>query len=143
MIRYWLILVTALLATLANAQQVNLYDSEGEAAAYIDYEEDATIYLWDGSPVAFIGKDGSDVCIFGFDRSFLGWYENGVVFDKDGYMVGSRKDALNMFYRMERFKGFTQLAPIRPITPFTPLKPFWKNQWSDASLTEFLYLGAK
>ncbi len=143
MIRYALFLFLAVLSHCALAQQVSLYDSEGEAVAYIDYEEDATIYLWNGSPVAFIAKDGSDVCIFGFDRSFLGWYENGVVYDKEGYTVGSRKDALNMFYRMEPFKGFAKLAPLRPITPFTPLKPFWKNQWSDATLTEFLYLGGK
>lgn len=41
------------LTTTVNAQQISLYDSEGEARAYIDYDEEATIFMWDGTPVAF------------------------------------------------------------------------------------------
>ena len=32
------------LTTTVNAQQISLYDSEGEARAYIDYDEEATIF---------------------------------------------------------------------------------------------------
>ena len=46
------------LTTTVNAQQISLYDSEGEARAYIDYDEEATIFMWDGTPVAFVEKDG-------------------------------------------------------------------------------------
>ena len=31
-----------------SAQEVTLFDSEGEAIAYIDYSEDETIFLWNG-----------------------------------------------------------------------------------------------
>jgi hypothetical protein len=128
----------------AFAQQVNLYDDRGNVVAYIDYEEGRTIYMWDGTPVAFLARDGQDTGIFGFNRTFLGWYEEGVILDKEGYTVGSRKDALYQFYsEWLPFKGFQQIAPIQPITPFTPLKPFPQNRWSDMSLGEFLRQGEK
>ena len=79
------------LTTTVNAQQISLYDSEGEARAYIDYDEEATIFMWDGTPVAFVEKDGRDLCVFGFNGSFLGWYEDGVIYDKKGYAVGAKE----------------------------------------------------
>jgi hypothetical protein len=131
-----------LLSLNAIAQQVNLYDDRGDVVAYIDYDEGRTIYMWDGTPVAFLARDGQDTGIFGFNRTFLGWYEEGVILDKEGYTVGSRKDALYQFYsEWLPFKGFQQIAPIQPITPFTPLKPFPKNQWANISLGEFLRQG--
>ena len=54
------------MTTTVNAQQISLYDSEGEARAYIDYDEEATIFMWDGTLVAFVEKDGRDLCVFWF-----------------------------------------------------------------------------
>jgi hypothetical protein len=136
------ILVILTVSTLS-AQQVSLYDSDGEARAYIDYDEDATIFMWDGTPVAFVEKDGSDLCVFGFNRSFLGWYEDGIIYDKKGYAVGARKGAVSMITKIERIKGIQKITPIRPITPITPIQPILKSSWSNTSLTEFLYFGKK
>lgn len=139
-----LILMTLLSFTLVvNAQQTSLFDSEGEARAYIDYEEDATIFMWDGTPVAFLKKDGSDICVFGFNGSFMGWYEDGIIYDKNGYAVGARKGATNMMTKMERMKSMQKMTPMRPMTPMTPIQPMWKSSWSNTSLTEFLYFGKK
>jgi hypothetical protein len=123
------------------AQQVSLYGSDGEATAYIDYNKEATIFLWDGTPVAFITSDRIDICVFGFNGRFLGWYDNGILYDKNGYAVGARKDATNMVTKLERIKGIQKITPIRPILPMTPIKPMWKNYWSNTSLLEFLYYG--
>lgn len=131
------------LTTTVNAQQISLYDSEGEARAYIDYDEEATIFMWDGTPVAFVEKDGRDLCVFGFNGSFLGWYEDGILYDKKGYAVGARKGAVSMITKIERIKGIQKITPIRPITPITPIQPILKNSWSNTSLTEFLYYGKK
>lgn len=131
------------LTTTVNAQQISLYDSEGEARAYIDYDEDATIFLWDGTPVAFIEKDGSDLCVFGFNGSFMGWYEDGIIYDKKGYAVGARKGAVSMMTKMEKMKSMQKMTPMRPMTPMTPMQPMWKSSWSNTSLTEFLYYGKK
>ena len=139
-----LTLIAIISLTIAvNAQEVSLYDSEGEAVAYIDFEEDATIFLWEGTPVAFLEKDGQDVCVFGFNGSFLGWYEDGIIYDKNGYAVGARDGAVNMITKIERIKGIQSITPIRPITPMTPMKPMWSSRWSSTSLTKFLYSGKK
>jgi hypothetical protein len=139
-----LTIMTLLSFTLAvNAQQISLFDSEGEARAYIDYDEDATIFMWDGTPVAFLEKDRSDICVFGFNGSFMGWYEDGIIYDKKGYAVGARKGSTNMMTKMERMKSMQKMTPMRPMTPMTPMTPMWKSSWSSTSLTEFLYFGKK
>jgi len=134
-------LIMVLFVTLANAQQVSLYDSDGDARAYIDFEEDATIILWDGTPVAFLENERSDISVFGFNGRFLGWFEDGIIYDKDGYAVGAREGAINMMTKMERMKSMKKMTPIRPMTPMTPMKPMWKNSWSSTSLAEFLFYG--
>ena len=137
------LVLTVLTVSTLSAQQISLYDSDGEARAYIDYGKEATIFMWDGTPAAFIKKDGRDLCVFGFNGSFLGWYEEGIIYDKKGYAVGARKGAVNMVTKIERVKGVQRITPIRPITPITPIQPIWKGSWSNTSLTEFLYYGKK
>lgn len=126
-----------------NAQQISLYDSEGEARAYIDFDKNGTIYMWDGTPVAFINNDGRDLCVIGFNGKFLGWYIEGIIYDKKGYAVGARKGAVNIITKIEKIKGIQRITPIRPIVPISPIKPILGNNWSNTSLTEFLFYGKK
>jgi hypothetical protein len=135
------LLVFFLGLTNLSAQEVTLFDSDGAARAYIDYSEDATIFLWNGTPVAFLENDGGDMCVFGFNGNFLGWYEDGIVYDKRGNAVGAREGAVNMITQIEPIKSIQQITPIRPITPITPIQPIWSSSWSSTSLTEFLYSG--
>lgn len=131
-------------STISHAQQISLYDNDGEARAYIDFGEDATIFMWDGTPVAFLEKDGDDICVLGFNGSFLGWYEDGILYDKKGYIVGARKDKINFFTGIEEIKGIQRITPIRPIiTQVTLVQPVLLSSWSTTSLTEFLYFGNK
>tara|TARA_R110001583_G_C5602643_1_gene404631 strand:+ start:62 stop:496 length:435 start_codon:yes stop_codon:yes gene_type:complete len=138
------IIISTLLLFIAfqiKAQEVTLFDSNGDARAYIDYDEDATIYLWNGKSVAFLENDGTDMCVFGFNGKFLGWYEEGIIRDKNGNAVGARKGAINMVTTIEPIKSIQEITPIKPITPITPIKPIYSNSWSSESLTEFLYSG--
>ena len=123
------------------AQEVTLFDSEGNARAYIDYDDEATIYLWNGKPVAFLKNDGSDMCVFGFNGNFLGWYESGIIRNKRGNAVGARKGAINIITSIEPIKSIQEISPIRPITSITPIKPIFSNSWSSELLTELLYSG--
>ncbi|MEO7174742.1 MAG: 4-fold beta flower protein [Saprospiraceae bacterium] len=143
--KYNILSVLAILTStlVVNAQQTSLYDSQGEARAYIDFDEEATIFMWDGTPVAFLEKDGRDICVFGFNGTFMGWYEDGIIYDKKGYAVAAREGATNMSLRSERSKGSQRSTPSRPSTPSTPSQPSWKSSWSSTSLTEFLYFGKK
>lgn len=127
----------------AKAQQISLYDNNGEARAYIDFDEEATIFFWDGTPLAFLEQDGREICVIGFNGNFMGWFEDGIVYDKKGYAVGAREGAINMMTKMERMKGMQKMTPMRPMIPMTPMQPIWKSSWSSTSLTEFLYFGKK
>jgi len=122
-----------------NAQQTSLFDSEGEAIAYIDYEEDATIFMWDGTPVAFLENDGSGNCVFGFNGKFLGWYENGIIYNEEGYLVGAKEGAVNIRTQREPRKSRQLRVPRKPRTPRVQRTPRWNRSWSNTSLTEFLY----
>ena len=135
------LIILIFVAFTMNAQETTLFDSQGNARAYIDYDDDATIYLWNGKAVAFLENDGSDMCVFGFNGIFLGWYEDGIVRDKNGNAVGARNGATNMITNIEPIKSIQEISPIRPITPITPIKPIFSNSWSSESLTAFLYSG--
>lgn len=127
--------------TYSDAQEITLFNNNGKAIAYIAYEEDATIFLWNGTPIAFLESDSGDMCLFGYNGNFLGWYEDGIVYDKKGYAVGAREGAVNMSTQIEPIKGIQEITPIKPITLITPIKPIWKNSWSSTPLIEFLYSG--
>ena len=137
------ILTIACLTLAVSAQQISLFDSEGEARAFIDYDKNATIFMWDGTPVAFLNNNGRDLCVIGFNGNFLGWYIDGILCDKNGSAVGARKGAVSMITKIERIKGIQKITPIRPIIPISPIKPILRNNWSNTSLTEFLFFGKK
>jgi|SRR5690625_2452910 len=129
-----------------HAQQVTLYDSFGEPRVYIDYDEDAAVFMWDGTPVAYVKKIRQHEGFFSFDGEFLGWYEGGIVYDRNGFVVGAQQGATDLLLRTktERRKGIQKRIPTRRMAPyFTGTKPVWKRRWSNTSLTELLYFGGK
>jgi hypothetical protein len=84
------IIMTVILFALSlsvNAQQVSLFDKNGEATAYIDYGKEAAVFLWDGTPVAFL----ENANIISYNREFLGWYQAGILYDKNGNIAAVKK----------------------------------------------------
>lgn len=46
-----------------------------EAVAYIDADDELTIYLWGGKPVAYLERDtGNEFHVYGFSGKHLGWF---------------------------------------------------------------------
>ena len=124
-----ILLAAAVSAGAASAEEITLYDSAGEAAAYIDTAERNTIYLWSGEPAAYLRKDGSVPDIYGFNGRHLGWLEKGIVRDHEGLMAG-------FTYRPQKMQ-----KPFRAQPEFPPQRPFYRNTFSSTSLTEFLMQG--
>ena len=91
------------------ANEISLYNLKGEAVAYIDTEDELNIYLWAGKPVVYLDGDS----IYGFNGKHLGWFEDGIVRDHKGYAVGFIEGAVNIFTRLERFKGFKRFTPFK------------------------------
>lgn len=134
----FLFLTLALVAN-AQAREITLFDSEGEAVAYIDTSDDATIYLWSGKPAAYL--DGKS--IYGFNRKHLGWFEQGVVRDHNGNGVGFIQGAVSKLIRLEGLKSLKSLNPLKSLKELEPLKPLNSNQWSRLPLELFLLSGSE
>lgn len=80
--------------------EISLFNSEGEAVAYIDTEDDdLTLYLWDGKPVAYLHVSSGEYHVYGFNGKHLGWYINGVIRNHDGDAVVANKAAVKLYNR--------------------------------------------
>jgi hypothetical protein len=137
-----LLLVAILFVTCVGqtlAEEIALFNSDGTAIAYIDTDDEMTIYMWNGEPVAYLEKDS----IYGFNGDHLGWFERGIIRDHYGYAVGCIKDAVSMPYKLEPLKGLKKLKPLKSLKKLEPLKPLYIDKWSTTSLSLFLAAGRK
>ena len=125
----------------ASAEEITLYDSEGNAAAWIDTGDRNTIYLWSGEPAAYVLKRGSIPEIFGFNGRHLGWLEKGIVRDHEGLMAGFTKGSLNMHTGQEHYRPQKMQKPFRAQPEFPPQRPFYRNSFSGTPLRELLMQG--
>ena len=136
-----ILLAAAVSAGAVSAEEITLYDSEGNAAAWIDTGDRNTIYLWSGEPAAYVLKEGSVPDIYGFNGRHLGWLEKGIVRDHEGLMAGFTKGSLNMHTGQEHYRPQKMQKPFRAQPEFPPQRPFYRNTFSSTSLTEFLMQG--
>lgn len=128
----------------AIAEEITLFNLDGEAVAYIDAaDEDLTIYMWYGTPVAYLVPDGGAFSIYGFNGEHLGWFEDGIVRDHDGYKVGFREGAISIYTKYEPYKAYKKYKPYKNYKKYAPYKPYYKRQFSGESLSLLLMLGKK
>lgn len=120
-------------------EQVALYDAQKEAIAYVDFPDDATIYLFAGTPVAFIRYDD---LVFDFAGRFLGWFHDGVLYDKSCRAVGAKhgivRGGINTAVTApEKVKGAKQPKPeLPPVEDVFP-RPVLFDTWSEQTLLQF------
>jgi hypothetical protein len=65
--------------------KLTLFDAQGTPVAYVDFEDERTIYSFDGRPLAYLDEGKN---IYGFNGRHLGWFEDGVVWDHKGNRSG-------------------------------------------------------
>lgn len=117
--------------------QVTLFDSYGAPVAYIDYDDDSTIYSFAGEPFAYLEDDH----VYGFNGKHLGWFERGVLRDHSGASAGFIKEASPVFTQFEPFKGFKQFKPFKGFKEFAPIKPFDAAFGIEGALHDWLARG--
>ena len=130
----------------AKAEEITLFNSKGYAIAYIDTDdEDLPIYMWNGKPVAYLSpNEDNSFDIYGFNGKHLGWYEDGIVYNHGGRIIGFKDRAVSRFTRIEpAFKPFKRCKPFPNIQQISPIKPIFQNSFSAESLSLFLMRGAK
>lgn len=123
--------------------QVALYDKNKEAIAYIDYSDEATIYMFEGEPVAYIESEEQ---VYGFNGRLLGWYSDGVLYDNTCCAVGAKRGiargAINTVATFpERRKGLKKQKPLKPVKGNGFAHPVLKDSWSDSTLVQFFSAG--
>jgi hypothetical protein len=115
-----------------------LFDNYGNAIAYIAHNDEDTVYLWGGKPVAYVKNSNQ---IYGFNGKHLGWYEGDIVRNLAGEKVGFNNKSLPVFSNFEPFKSFKEFKPFKGFTEFAHNKPFYKNTQSGISLSDFFLAG--
>ncbi|MCX6154603.1 MAG: hypothetical protein NT007_10620 [Candidatus Kapabacteria bacterium] len=137
-----------LLLSVAKAEDITLFDKNGEAIAYIAMDQEMTIYMWDGEPVAYLVKKGPSenpkvdlFSIFGYNGKLLGWIKDGILRDKDGNATGFIKGAVNLITNMESMKSMKSMRPMKSMKEMEPMQPMFTQNWSDISLKYFLEEG--
>ncbi|MFR9542215.1 MAG: 4-fold beta flower protein [Rikenellaceae bacterium] len=123
--------------------EITLFDSGGNAVAYVDLDDDLTIYTFKGKAVAYLHSSSGTYNIYGFNGTHLGWFENGIVRDHKGNVVGFIKGAVNIYTRYEPYKSYKQYKPYKSYKQYAPYKPYNTTQFSDESLLLFLSKGTQ
>lgn len=138
-----LFLVFLLLNIKLSAQdEISLFNSDGEAIAYVDSEDDdLTIYLWGGKPVAYLYKEGGEFHVYGFNGIHLGWFIDGIIRDHKGNAVGATENATTMYTQYEPYKGYKEYKPYKNYREYSPYKPYLTSSWSSMNFKLFLLRG--
>jgi hypothetical protein len=141
--RFVVFLIFALTGAVIFAQETSLFDHDGNATAYISTDNQNTIYLWNGTPVAYIYAEGGNYHIYGFNGRHLGWFANGVVRDNNGYAVGATQNAHPRVTRVEPVKSVKRVKPTASVRRVAPVKPVFSMSWSGTSLGVMLSSGSQ
>jgi hypothetical protein len=114
------------------------YNKAGEAVAYVAEDYRRTIYLWDGSAVAYLFEESH---LYGINGKHLGWLKDEVIYDNDGARVGFTSNTSPVPIAKTRPKG--EKAPADEIRPRWSAPPFPKLSFQTAGqdLEDFLNQG--
>lgn len=115
------------------------YNSEGRAVAYIDDDGEA-IYLYDGSPVAWLSDDG----MFAYSGKFLGWLSDGWVRDLRGdcaFFTDSTSGGgpVRPVRQVKPVRGVRGIRPVRGVRQVRPVRPVNSLSWSRLRSESFFY----
>lgn len=128
---------------IANSDEVTLFDGYGKASAYIDLQDEFTIYLWGGKPVAYLKRDHSGgYHVYGFNGKHLGWFVDGVIWSHDGNASCAIKEKMKRT-EFEPYKSFKQFKPFKNFPEFAPYRPYFTNSFGDTPCRYLLAEGGK
>lgn len=115
-----------------------LYDIDANPVAYINYDKNGVIYMWNGTPVAYLHKN---MTVYGFNGYHLGWYENGIMRNTNGYIEGYNRLTCPRLVKMGSLKGIPKILPIKSIREIPSVKPLPKSTPASEYLSQFLLRG--
>lgn len=117
--------------------EISFFNSHGEAVAYIAVDDDLTIYLWNGDPVAYIDIEN----VYGFNGRHLGWFSDSMIIDHNGQSPCVMKNRYPGNTNYESFKSYKLYKPYKSYQEYAPYKPYTSNSFSAISCSVFLSMG--
>lgn len=115
---------------------IAFHNQRGRAIAYIA-EDGASIYLFRGTPVAYIANGK----LYAYSGRFLGWFENGWFYDRDNrpalFSARASGGPLKPLRALKPLRGIRSIRPIRGVRELTPLRATRSLAWSDLSGSEY------
>ena len=127
-------------AMFSSNSDVTLCNENGKPGAFISFGNPSIIYLLNGTPGAFLHDYGNNnIGVVGFNGKFLGWYEKGILHDRNGYAVCATINS-GLTPAIDGPKG-----PKGPTPPMPPIPPGYDGPkfsfFGDKSLANLLYSG--
>lgn len=105
------------------------YNKNGKPIAYLSERDNETIYLFNGTAVAYIYDD----CVYTFKGRHIGWYEKGWIYDNNGYCVFFTQNASNGPTKPVRqitpVRSSTRVKPIKGVKSIKPVRPIKRLSW--------------
>jgi len=117
------------------SQEITLYDQTGHPLIYLSPENDNSFYTWDGHAVAYLYDSE---LIYGWKGKHIGWYINGVIYDLQGYRVGSisEKCPTSVYSESSKYSKYSQYSRYSRYSPYS--RPSLKSSYSDVKLINFI-----
>jgi hypothetical protein len=115
-----------------------LFDKHGNPVAYIADDYNKTVYLWDGSLVAYIYEDEH---VYGINGRHLGWWVDEILYNVDGDRIAFTSGTCPVAIGKEPQKNKKQrMEEIRPRWKAPPL-PKLGFDFASQDLADFLREG--
>jgi hypothetical protein len=122
----------------AGAQDLDLFDTQGNPVAYVDVENRGTIFLWSGKPVAYL----LGASVYGFNGAHLGWLQDGSLYGHGGEIFGLTHSTRSSPPALTVPKGERLPVPLKLMRDVEPLKPAPRVDQAGLPLEGLLALGA-
>ena len=122
------------------ATEVTLFDKSGTPVAYIDTDDEYTVYLWNGTPAAYLTSSSArnSLSLYGFNGKLLGWWVDGAIYDTGGTVSGFVKNCCPMhepYTKYEPYKSYKRYKPYKRYREYEKFQPYLKRNWGkDLSL---------
>ena len=114
----------------------DLWDKHGHAIAYVD-EDHVSIYLRDGTPVAWLSESG----VYTYGGKFLGWFYEGWVFGRDGKCVlfteRAQPGPVKPFRQVAEDRGDQGFCPSREPRNAAGRRPGRSHMWASTDASSF------
>jgi 4-fold beta flower protein len=121
--------------------EISLFDGKDRASAYIVADDDLTICVWSGEPVAYlVGDSGRDFHVYGFNGSHLGWLVGGIVRDHNGDAACANRAAISS-PQIEPIKSLKSLKSLKNLNKLASLLPLFPQQWGELPCRSFMKQG--